>query len=133
MDLAPIIIVPTIFYFTYKIFDSLIRKKERIMLLEKLDVSNLRELPSEEALNVLNYLPNKRFSGLRSGLLIVGIGFGLLVAWTLMTIVYVEFESYIKESYRFREMLNIIYLAAPALFGGIGLVISYVIERNQKS
>ena len=133
MDLAPIIIVPTIFYFTYKIFDSLIRKKERIMLLEKLETLHPQSLQISEALGSTDFFPNKKFTGIRIGLLLAGIGLGLILAWALMAIIYVELESYIKESYRYREMLNIIFLAAPALFGGIGLIISYVIERNQKS
>ena len=133
MDLTTIIVVPTVMYFLYKFLDSLIRKKERILLIEKLETLHPQSLQISEAFGSTDFIPNKRFSGLRFGLLLTGIGLGLLLAWALMAIVYVELESYIKDSYRYREMLNIIFLATPALFGGIGLIISYVIERKQKS
>jgi len=103
------------------------------MLIEKLDLSNLQGMPSEINLNVLDYMPNRRFSGLRTGMTLSGIGFGLIVAWTLVVTLYPFLASIDKPSWQFREMFYAIYLASPALFGGIGLIISYVIERKQKS
>jgi len=137
MDLSPIIIVPIIFYFTYKFLESLIRRKERMMLIEKSDLSNLQAFSSsQESLHVLDYMPNKRFSNLRAGLLITGIGIGLIVAWvlaiTLFPIVTSYKESMNREFYTLRDMFNVIYLAAPALFGGIGLLISYLMEQRAR-
>ena len=136
MDLTAIIIVPTIFYFLYKFCESLIRRRERIELVQKLDLANLQALHSAEALNVLDYMPNKRFSGLRSGLLCIGIGIGLIIAWTLTVTLYPRIGSY-RESFgsdfhTFKNMFNIIYLAAPAVFGGIGLITSYLIEQKSR-
>jgi len=133
MDLTAIIVVPTVMYFVYKFLESLIRKKERMMLIEKLETLPPQSLQISEAFCSKDFFPNKRFSGLRFGLLLAGIGLGLIVAWALIAIVYVELESNIKLSHQFTDMLSIIFLASPALFGGIGLIISYVIERNQKS
>ena len=133
MDFTAIIVVPTIFYFTYKLLESLVRRKERMMIIEKLETLQPQSLQISEAFGSTDFFPNKKFSGLRMGLLLAGIGLGLIVAWALMTIIYVEYKSYLEESYRFRDVLNFLYLAAPALFGGIGLIISYVIEQRQKS
>ena len=132
MDLTPIIVVPIIFYFTYKFLESLIRRKERMMLIEKLETLQPQSLQIGEAFSSTDFFPNKKFIGLRIGLLLTGIGFGLVVAWALMAFMYVQIASYLKESWELRQTLNIIYLASPILFGGIGLLISYVIERNQK-
>jgi len=122
MDFTAIIVVPTIFYFLFKFFDSLIRRKERMLMVEKLDFSNLHTLPSAEALNVMDYMPNKRFSGLRAGLLLAGVGLGLMVAWTLVLSLHPLYP----------DNGQIIYLAAPACFGGIGLIISYIIEQKAR-
>jgi len=137
MELTPIIVVPTIFYFTYKALESLIRRKERMMLVEKLDLSTLHTLPSLQSLaNVLDFMPNKRFSNLRAGMLISGIGLGLLVAWvlaiTLFPIVASYKQSMGNEFYKLRNAFDAIYIAAPALFGGIGLLISYMIEQKAR-
>ncbi|MDR2584733.1 MAG: hypothetical protein LBC84_00700 [Prevotellaceae bacterium] len=133
MDFTPIIVVPTIMYFAYKVFEALIRRKERVMLIEKLDTSNLQALPSrQEALNVLDYMPNKRHSGLRTGLLLAGVGFGLIVAWTLFIVLYQFNVELYEKSYRFRDTLHVIYLASPAFFGGIGLLLSYFIEQKAR-
>ena len=133
MQLTPIIVVPTIFYFVYKVLESLIRRKERLMLVEKLDLSTLHTLPSlQSSANVLDFMPNKRFSNLRTGLLFAGIGLGLMIAWILAIFIYAETESFVKDSYRFREMISVIYLASPAFFGGIGLLISYLIEQKTR-
>ena len=132
MDFTAVIIVPTIFYFSYKLFETLIRRKERIMMIEKLDVSNLHALPSAEALTVLDYMPNKRFTGLRIGTLVLGIGFGLIVAWVLSLSMFSCYGEAFDNSWRFRDMFYAIYLASPAFFGGLGLIISYLIEQKAR-
>ena len=131
MDLTAIIVVPTIFYFLYKFFESLVRRRERIELIQRLDLSNPQVLPSAEALNVLDYMPNKRFSGLRMGLLLTGVGLGLMVAWALTLGFYPSINAP-QNSSKYREMFYTIYLAAPAVFGGIGLMISYIIEQKSR-
>ncbi|MCL2502006.1 MAG: hypothetical protein FWE30_04615 [Bacteroidales bacterium] len=136
MDFTAVIIVPAIFYFVYKIFEALIRRRERILMIEKLDFSNLQTLPSAEAFNVLDYMPNKRFSGLRAGLLLAGMGIGLITAWGLTVALYPTIASLKTglggDFYNFRNMFQAIYLAAPACFGGIGLIISYIIEQKAR-
>ena len=129
MELTPIIIIPTIFYFTYKFLESLVRRKERMMLIEKLDLSNMQALPVVSPLNLLDHMPNKRFSNLRAGLLISGIGFGLIMAWALA----IGFYCPDNKSWTYERMFNVVYLAAPALFGGIGLIISYLIEQKTRN
>ena len=130
MDFTAIIIVPTIMYFSYKLFETLIRRKERIMMIEKLDFSNPHALPSAEALNILDYMPNKRFTGLRNGLLISGVGIGLIVAWVL-AITLLPMNGNIP-SYSDIQSFAVIHLASPALFGGLGLIISYLIEQKAR-
>ena len=131
MELTPVIIVPTIMYFVYKAIESLVRRKERMLMVEKLDFSNLHTLSSAEALNVMDCMPNKRFSGLRTGLLLAGVGLGLMVAWVLVMSILPSFDTS-SRYWEYQRMLSVVYLAAPACFGGIGLIISYIIEQKAR-
>ena len=130
MDLVPIIIVPTCVYFFFKFLESLVRRRERIIMVEKLDFSNQHSLPPIDSLNVSDYMPTKRFFGLRTGLLLVGIGLGLMLAWMLTLFTAQSAFLSGEAPYYVRNMFQVIYLAAPACFGGIGLIISYVIEQK---
>jgi len=131
MDLTAVIVVPTVMYFVYKFLEVLIRRKERMMLVEKLETLQPDSLQICEAFssNSGNLFPNKRFSGLRIGLLLAGIGLGLIVAWALLLAFYPTFISS-TSSYVFRQMFQFIFLASPACFGGLGLIISYFIEQK---
>ena len=134
MDFTAIIVVPTVMYFVCKFFEALIRRKERMMLVEKLETLHPQFLQIGEAFTSETFFLNKKFSALRIGLLLAGIGLGLTVAWALSVSLFPVIASHkqnlANDFYRFREMFSIIYLASPACFGGIGLIISYLIEKK---
>ena len=133
--MAPIIICTAIAYFMYRFLESLVRRKERIMLVEKLEILQSQSLQMDGVFNSAGFFSNKEISGLRIGLLLTGIGFGLVVAWVLTVtmlpdIIISKMESLGGEYWGLREMFKTIYLAAPALFGGLGLLLSYIVERK---
>ena len=134
MDLTSIIVVPCVMYFVYKFLEALIRRKERMMLVEKLETLQPQSLQIGGAFNSEGLFPNKRFSALRFGLLLSGIGLGLIVAWVLGMTLYPTInairQSASSEYYHFRQVFSMIYLASPAFFGGVGLIISYLIEKK---
>lgn len=112
--------VAIVFGMIYKIFELYVRRKERIMLIEKLG----------ERLNtdIRHIFPTKfSFGGLRLGCLMIGLGIGLLVGYS---IVYETNPEY--RGYKISETISLIYGASMLLGGGIGLLISYVIEVNQR-
>lgn len=61
----------------------------------------------------------KPFISLKIGLLLVGLGLGLIVA--LFTVIFTKLSE---------EQAVAIYFGAVLIFGGIGLIISYVIEKR---
>ena len=83
MDFITIpLVVGTITLGIYKLFELFVCKKERIAMIEKLaDRVNTGEINSNLSLN-LNYSRSRfTFGSLKSGLLMLGIGLGLLVAF----------------------------------------------------
>ena len=104
--LLPVFVLTVIFGFTYAVIYILVRKKERMALLEKgVDAS-------------IWLTPEKPFDkGLRFGLLFIGVAIGILLGATL-----VETTSLNEES---------AYFSMIFLFGGIGLVLTHFIERKE--
>ncbi|MDR0686001.1 MAG: hypothetical protein LBF79_00860 [Dysgonamonadaceae bacterium] len=126
---APLV-VGIIFYFIYMVFELFARRGERIFLLEKLG-HNL----SPVDLSVLgshfgSLLPGslkKTFTALRIGCLFIGMGLGLLTG--LCIVLYIE-NNCIIEGYRKASFCSIAYGASVLFFGGLGLVISYIVESR---
>ena len=112
----------------YKLFELFVCKKERLLIIEKMGekfssdmLENKIKLPS---------VGNLSFSALKFGCLFVGLGLGLLAAYLICT---ATLEGYAEmPSGRFngnlRETISVIYGACVLLFGGAGLLTSFLIE-----
>lgn len=68
-----------------------------------------------------------RFNSLKIGLLLIGVGVGLFIAYTLDHTVFAEAK---KLDYKANQP---IYLSLIAVFGGLGLFISHLIEKKDKA
>ena len=129
-------VVFTCVFFLYKFLESLVRRRERIMLVEKidsLDPSHVEALQKGMNSQGLASFAG-RFTSLRFGMLLAGIGLGLIVAWVLTIMLYPNIASFKgTDSYRYyRDMFSVIYLAAPACFGGLALLLSYLVENKKQ-
>ena len=100
-----VLIVAVIFAALYGIIKLIIRRKERIIMIEK--GSNLPEIKSEEF----------SFSTLKFGIFFIGIGLGVLTA-NILT-VKTELDS------------EVAYFSMIFLFGGISLIIAHLFERKK--
>lgn len=71
------------------------------------------------------------FSSLKAGCLLVGIGLGVLVGFFLNIMVV---GGGLSELRHFEEerLIGAAYGASVLLFGGLGLIIAFVIETNMK-
>ena len=104
----------------YKLFELFVRKKERLIIIEKIgdkltpDMLNAKiEFPAR--------IPNFSSAALKFGCLFMGLGIGMLVAFA----VHYNFADFVESSYQIR---GAIYGSCVLLFGGLGLIIAFIIE-----
>jgi len=116
----------------YKIVELFVRKKERLMIIDKL--SSLEGISSEK-LDFSKLFPQDtsdkgQYLALRFGSLIMGLGLGLLIGYFIGHDSYqnLPFNSDNEVYYRLRESIGLIYGASTLLFGGLGLVTGFIIE-----
>ena len=121
--IGPAIVIAIIFYFSCTLLDSLIRRKERIMMIDKLPQIDGKILPMNFDGNNL-FQKTSSYWPMRIGLLMSGVGLGLLMAF------FVEL-GYSPDEMGHR-MADSLYGAAVVTFGGIGLIIAHLIERHEE-
>lgn len=108
----------------YKFFELLVCRRERLNIIEKIDPGALVDYLKNVRMGLpLNSPASNSRSGfsswaLRLGCLLAGLGLGLLVAyWT----VDVSMENYYAQT--------AVYGGSVLCFGGLGLVVAFVVER----
>jgi len=105
-DIGKILALAIIFSTIFGVIKLLIRRKERLMIVEK--GTNMPEIKDE----------GFSFSALKFGIFFVGIGLGVLVANILCVTTKIENE--------------VAYFSMIFLFGGIALIIAHYMERPDK-
>jgi hypothetical protein len=129
--IAPLV-VGTVCAAVYGIFDLYVRRKERILIIEKIgDKLNA----ADPRVNLGNFsFPkfsgNLSFSALKIGCLLTGMGLGLLVGVFLDLVVTHEMSRYTDRHWM--DILEIAYTAPVLLFGGLSLLVAFVIETGMK-
>ncbi len=129
-DLVPILVMGIITLGIYKIFELFVRRNERISIIEKL--SNVDPETLKHRINFPVYKDESIGSwSIRIGLLLIGVGLGVVIA----TIVDIStaIPSYYKGQLVYDSMrsVDVLYPSCAAVFGGIGLVIAYFIEKKK--
>jgi hypothetical protein len=126
-DLTGIFIVGFIVLGLYKTFELLIRRKERLMFIDKLlirceqkEVSTSFQLPPIS----LNDKNNSSWP-LRISLLLIGTGIGSLLSVFTLLVITAERINVNDDT---RGFISFAYLA---IFGGLGLLTSFLIELKQ--
>ncbi|MDE6119200.1 MAG: hypothetical protein K2F82_04980 [Muribaculaceae bacterium] len=128
MDLTPVFVTATIFGVLYKVIELLVRRKERLRLIEK-----ITELPPELLVDKLPGLKSmqsllnsdadtdfgsSKFVTLRWGCLICGIGLGMLISG-----IYMACNP--TTNWYIRDM---VVGGSVLLSGAIGLIVAFVVE-----
>ena len=108
----------------YALFELFVRRKERLLIIEKIsermDIADLGK-----RLSLPSYgLPRFSFSSLKTGCLLMGIGLGILVGFFC--------NSHSLDFRNEYEAISSAYGASVLLFGGLGLIVAFVIETNMK-
>jgi len=113
----------------YGLFELFARRGERKAIIEKMgDKLDSSLLVGKFSMPNLSF---KSFSSLKIGCLMVGLGLGLLVGLFISMI----FDNAGFERWRLESLTGVAYCASVLLFGGIGLLVSFIIENkmNKKS
>lgn len=122
-DLAPVLVIAIITFGIYKLFDLYVRRNERMAIIEKFsNGSDPRILGSQ--LDLPLFEKNNTSWPIRIGLLLVGIGLGTTIAAIVDLSIVHNNETY--------DPINVLYPACASIFGGLGLVIAYFIEKKNK-
>ena len=119
-------------YGFYKLIELFVRRRERLLLVEKLS-----GIESPEGIKLPSLYDGEnmgRFMALRAGALIAGLGLGLLVGYIIATCTMPEnYEALTHDAYhRLLNMVDVLYGASTLLFGGLGLLIAFVVEWKMR-
>lgn len=113
-------------YFIYKLFELFVCKKERLYLIEHSKDITL----GGKDLSVFTGLGlNISFSALKWGCFFIGLGLGLLVAFAICLFAFGWNNYY---TYWHSSIVQVVFSGSILLFGGLGLIIAFVIEMKLK-
>ena len=113
----------------YKVIELFVHKRERLML-----ISKITELRNFDFKGINLYSSGGKYTALRIGWLLLGIGFGFLLGFCInMWATYGDYSFRADEDFVYRysnRVGGIVYVASVCICGGIGLLMSYRAERK---
>lgn len=135
---AQVVVTFIIFSFIYMVFELFARRGERKMLIEK-----IVEISKADVGRYLNeYLGNtgmanifrmKSHGSIRGALLMLGIGIGVMAGFFINYLLVGD--AYLTSRRHWdvcnEEVVVVIYIASVCIFGGLGMLIAYFIERKE--
>ncbi|MDR0560621.1 MAG: hypothetical protein LBG92_10665 [Prevotellaceae bacterium] len=119
MELTAICIIGFLVLGIYKIVELLVKRKERLIIIEKFTSQATSETVRLPA--IVQEKQDFASWSLRIALLLIGVGAGSLCAFFLQM-------YYLPDDWNTQQML---YTACICLFGGIGLFLAFLIELKQ--
>lgn len=122
--IAPVIVATLTFGF-YKLFELFVRRRERMTIIEKMG-DHLDPSVVENWFCSTRMLPAS-FSALKIGCLFVGMGLGILIGFLISAAMIPGYLT-IPLQWEINEVSSMIYGASVLLCGGLGLVVAFIIE-----
>ena len=121
--------VAIVFGVVYKLFELFVCKKERTMLIEKLPADFFYEGKPKnlDFSSVSLFSSFGKFTALRFGMLFLGLGCGLILGYAIIQGTLVEYFQD-RPNWEIRDTASIVFGASTLIGGGIGLVLSFIIE-----
>jgi hypothetical protein len=113
----------------YKLFELFVRRKERLSIIDKigdkLDVTLLQQKVSFP----IRLDGSFNFGTLKVACLLLGVGLGLLVGYFIVVNTVPGFNVDTFDN-RFSQGASVVYGASVLLFGGVGLLVAFIVEMN---
>lgn len=104
----------------YKLFELFVRKKERLIIIDKIGDKLTPDILNGK-IDFSTNIPKFSSSALKFGCLFMGLGIGMLVAFA----VHYNFADFVENTYYLRSA---VYGSCVLLFGGLGLLIAFIVE-----
>lgn len=135
---AQVVVTFIVFSFIYMVFELFARRGERKMLIEK-----IVEIGKADVGRYLNeYLGNtgmanifrmRSHGSIRGALLMLGIGIGVMAGFFINYLLVGD--AYLTSNRHWdvcnEEVVVVVYIASVCIFGGLGMLIAYFIERKE--
>lgn len=112
----------------YGLFELFIRRKERLAIIEKMG-DKLDTSFFKGKLGLPNYMARFSFSSLKIGCLLTGIGLGMLVGFIINSSLSYS-ASFSNRGWYHGDMGDTAYGASVLLFGGLGLILAFIVEMK---
>ena len=114
----------------YRLFDLFVRKKERLSIIEKIgDKFDSSMIENKFSFPFITQSPGT-FGTLKIGCLLLGVGLGLLVGYFIG---YGTLAGFYNGEYNGNaQIAGVIYGACVLLFGGMGLLIAFLVEMKYR-
>lgn len=115
----------------YKLFDLFVRKKERLAIIEKIGDKFDSSMVENKFSFPLNFKFDNvgTFGALKVACLLIGVGLGLLIGYFISYSTIPDYNNASDYSYHTSE---VIYGASTLLFGGLGLLVAFLIEMKYR-
>lgn len=125
---APLVLLIILGSF-YLIIELFVHRTERKMLIEKIE--SLKDVDVSKIFSQLSSSQSSvpSFSALRWGLLFIGIGLGMLVGFGINYAMFYSNGDFANGYFEYQEF---IVGASVCFFGGLGLLIAYIIESKKR-
>jgi hypothetical protein len=113
----------------YKLFELFVRKKERLSIIEKigdkLEPANVNPRFSFP----VQFEGKSSFGTLKIACLLLGVGLGLLIGYFICLNTIAGYDT-THWNYDLSQKAGVIYGASVLLFGGLGLLIAFIVEMS---
>ena len=111
-----------------KLFELFVCKKERLLIIEKMGEKFTPDMLEHK----FSFSSIGKFSSsaLKFGCLFRGLGLGLLIGYLICSTTLEGYTNMgdVRLNYNMRETISIIYGACILLFGGLSLLIAFLVE-----
>jgi len=113
----------------YKLFELIIRKKERLTIIEKMGEKFDPSMIASQFSFEMKSFGKSAFSTLKIACLLLGVGLGLLIGF-FIAINTIGFYFDNNDNWQYNQTVGVIYGASVLLFGGLGLLVAFLIEMK---
>ena len=124
----------------YKLFELFVRKRERLTIIEKISEKFDTSMFENQVSFSTKVFNNISFGSLKVGCLLIGVGLGLMVGFFISMFAF-GYYNLLSVSFtpgaidwdkvnQVKEMVGIVYGASVFIFGGIGLLVAFILEMK---